>query len=322
MTAHHFDQSWPKQAPEYSEFAFENNCKSRSSVPPESPNLPVYCMTEPLASPANHPRFTQCELVHESPRSTVWKCWDSQLDCWVAVKTAENTDSAAHACLLASLNHPSIVQAFGDISLSPHSTSSLILEYAEGKTLEKMLAIGERMPEKTAIKLLQQCCSALEILHQNRLVHGDLAPNNIIANLDTDTLKIIDFEIPAEHQGTTTQGNAAQGKAKRSRGTPVTMSPEVASGRTATPLSDIYSLGCIGFYLLTGKYVFGGATSLEICWKQIRQTCPSLSRDRAISASLAQLIDHMLQKSPSDRPQSATLVAGRLATISAGYGDR
>lgn len=220
--------------------------------------------------------------------------------------------------MLASLDHPSIVQSFGDICLTPDATGSLILEYVEGETLEKQLAAGARMPEKTAVRLLQKCSSGLELLHQKQVVHGDLAPNNIIANLSGDTLKIIDFDM----LGAQTANAKPEDTSRRSRGTPVTMSPELAAGQPPTPLSDIYSLGCIGFYLLSGNYVFSGATSLEICWKQMRQPCPTLSNDKAISTRMAQLIDHMLQKSPSDRPQSATLVSDRLAAISAGHGNR
>lgn len=273
-------------------------------------------MTHILASPANHPRFSRCELVHQSKRSTVWKCWDEQLDCWVAVKTSADADSAAQANLLASLDHPCIVRSFGDVRLAGGAASSLILEYVQGKTLDDLLATGERMPERTAVNLLKKCCSALELLHLSHVVHGDLAPNNIIASQEADTLKLIDFEIPLAKTAESTNLH------KRSRGTPVAMSPEVASGQSPTPLSDIYSLGCIGYYLLTGKYVYSGATSLEICWKQIRRPCPSLSSDTAVSPPLAQLIDHMLQKSPSGRPQSVRLVSDQLATFLTGIGKR
>ncbi|GAB5403404.1 MAG: hypothetical protein Aurels2KO_16350 [Aureliella sp.] len=181
-----------------------------------------------------------------------------------------------------------------------------MLDYVAGEPISKLVYTNSPLPEGSVARILYGCSLGLSALHTVGIMHGDVAPSNVIVDQHHTRATLIDVE-PTNSQG-------------RSRGTPATMSPEVASGEQTTPLSDIYSLGCLAYFMLTGTHVFAGTTSLEICWKQKNHPCPKLSTALPTSPSrnrfqLANLVDQMLEKQPSQRPASAAVVAEQLSSL-------
>ncbi len=267
-----------------------------------------------LVNPASHDRFDKCSPIHSSTRSQVWKCWDNHTESWVALKTSTASPPKEVLELLRQINHPNVVQAIGTQALGTQALGSqdagiedaLILQFVPGQPLIRLPSKQSPLPEATAVQILRECSQALSAMHARGIVHGDIAPANVIVDEQLARATLIDIELATSGQ--------------RSRGTPVTMSPEVASGQPPTPRSDVYSLGCLAYFMLTGTHVFSGATSLEICWKQKSHPCPSLQSDPGstrpeIRPELATLVDRMLAKQPSQRPDSATQITDHLSSL-------
>ncbi|MEZ6075621.1 MAG: serine/threonine-protein kinase [Pirellulaceae bacterium] len=156
--------------------------------------------------------------------------------------------------------------------------------------------------------MLQQIASAVSAVHELGYIHGDLAPKNLMVS-DGKRITLIDFGLARAIDSA---------KFEQVRGTPAFMSPESCQAADSAirigQASDIYSFGCLAFFILTGKLPVDGATSIEILWKQIHETPPKASSLAAlpISAALDELISQCLEKSPEARPSSMANVLGRL----------
>ena len=152
----------------------------------------------------------------------------------------------------AALSHPGIVVVHDIGRDEPTGTPFIALEYLEGRTLEEMTAGGEPLGWQQALSTISRAAEALHHAHQNGIVHRDIKPANIML-LPSGQPKIMDFGIarlPASQL--TVAGDLF--------GTPSYMSPEQAAGQTADARSDIFSLGCVLYELLTGRRSFDGPT--------------------------------------------------------------
>jgi serine/threonine protein kinase len=163
---------------------------------------------------------------------------------------------------------------------------------------------------------LRQACESLEEAHQQGLVHRDLKPSNIMAcklALRHDFVKVLDFGLakfvgPVDATQLTLEGIAA--------GTPAYMAPEIALGRPdVDPRADIYALGCVAYFLLTGTVVFPDENPMSMALKQVQETPdpPSSRTEVPIAPDLEQVVLRCLAKSPAERPATAREVADLLA---------
>jgi serine/threonine-protein kinase len=222
--------------------------------------------------------------------------------------------------LTSALSHPNTIAIY-DFGRTPDGTLYYAMELLEGMTLDRIVQIGGALPAGRVIHLLEQACGSLAEAHSKGLIHRDIKPSNLIACERgglVDVLKVVDFGLVkemAEADGNLTQANVLIG-------TPFFMAPEtIRSAGAASPRSDLYALGAVAYYLLTGRHVFEGASAVEICAAHLSQqpVPPSAMSSVAVSADLESLILRCLAKDPNDRFASAAeLRSALLACAAAG----
>ena len=201
------------------------------------------------------------------------------------------------------LSHPNIVSVFdyGEDS----GILYLIMEYLEGKSLEKLVEGQNILPIETIIPMYGQVCNALDHAHQNGVVHRDIKPANIMV-LGNGLVKVTDFGIAKMvSMGMTQAGQVL--------GTPNYMSPEQVKGRQIDGRSDIFSLGIILYDLVTGEMPFGGENITTIIYKIINENpIPPRELDATIHPGLSYVICKALAKSPEERYQTCRELADDL----------
>lgn len=234
----------------------------------------------------------------------------------------------------ASLNHPNIARAqfdFGDSEEdSPYHYS--VMDYIEGVDLDRLVRKKGPLAAQYAAECTMQAALGLQYAHDRGLVHRDIKPANLMVDTE-DVVKILDFGLVQEDTDTGDSRVLANLKAlkaderKKSLGTPDYMSPEQAEARAVDRRSDIYSLGCTLYFLLTGHAPFdhvtgeegGKGTRVVRMEAHIGMTAPDiLDRRPNLPAKLVDLVRRMMAKKPADRPQTAQDVADELFVILAG----
>jgi predicted Ser/Thr protein kinase len=198
------------------------------------------------------------------------------------------------------LSHPNIVNVFdyGEDS----GILYLIMEYLEGKSLEKLVEGQNILPIETIIPIYDQVCSALDHAHQHSIVHRDIKPANIMI-LDNGLVKVTDFGIAKMMSMGMTQAGQVLG-------TPNYMSPEQVKGRQIDGRSDIFSLGIILYDLVTGEMPFAGQNITTVIYKIINENpIPPRELDATIHPGLSYVICKALAKSPDERYQTCRELA-------------
>jgi serine/threonine-protein kinase len=211
---------------------------------------------------------------------------------------------------MARVNHPNVlcIYAFGEHEGTPYFVSELV----EGVTLEAWLAARRSPPElETALRILDEVCKGVAAIHAAGTVHRDLKPSNILVDADLRT-RVADFGVSTRYAG-----NAAV--AFEMAGTPAYMAPEVAMAEgkpgKPSPLSDIYSLGCIAFELLVGQRPFQARGEFSWIVQHATQPVPVPSQLRHdLPRSFDRVLTHALAKEPAERtPSVEELRRGLLA---------
>jgi serine/threonine-protein kinase len=207
--------------------------------------------------------------------------------------------------------------ALYDFGVTPEGAFYYAMELLDGLDLETLVRRFGPLPPERAIHLLIQACDSLAEAHATGLVHRDVKPANIFAchfGLKWDFVKVLDFGLVksaasmSADDRLTSEGTIA--------GTPAYMAPEAAVGGQAIDARvDIYGLGCVGYWLLTGERVFVGRTPGEVLLHHVRTPPlpPSERAGKPIPARLEALVLACLAKDPDDRPASADALAARLA---------
>jgi serine/threonine-protein kinase len=202
------------------------------------------------------------------------------------------------------------------------------MELLDGLDLDTLVRQHGPLPAERVVHLLRQVCSALQDAHGNGLVHRDIKPANVVvsrAGTTFDFVKVLDFGLVrldrARGGGGTggEDGNAINLTADGSwSGTPGYMAPEVVLGTGDTDHRvDLYALGCVAYWLLTGLMVFEGENALQVMMQhaQVQPTPPSQRVDRPIPAALEDLVMQCLEKDPARRPASAEIMSDRLDAV-------
>jgi serine/threonine protein kinase len=261
-------------------------------------------------------RYRLDAVIASSRLSTVYKAKHLILDTYVAIKMMNATalgDEAAvgrfqkEAQSLSQLKHPNIVgvQAFGIEDGLPF----LSLDFIEGENLESLVQRQGKLPVDAALKIFEQVLEGLRYAHEHNIVHRDLKPSSIMVGQGaskTSLVKILDFGIARMFDdGKRTQGLAQSGALI---GTPVYMSPEQLNAMPVGTRSDIYSLGCIMYFALSGQPPFSGTTSMDLAREKQESQPPSLANISSLSPpvplELSRLIDRCLSPDPKDRYQN------------------
>jgi serine/threonine-protein kinase len=191
------------------------------------------------------------------------------------------------------------------------------MELLEGLSLERLVRKFGALEPARAVYLLRQVCHSLGEAHARGLVHRDVKPANILVcrlGPDDDFVKVLDFGL-VKHTGAgqTRTMLSVEGTAV---GTPSYMAPEIALGRADVDRrADIYSLGCVAYYLLTGQPVFSAATPVATAIAHVQDAPipPRLRSEFEVAPAFDALIMECLAKDPAARPGSAAVVSDRLA---------
>jgi eukaryotic-like serine/threonine-protein kinase len=265
-------------------------------------------------------RYLLERILGSGGMGDVWQGTDQQLERPVAVKVmrdrlADPRRFRREGRIAARLQHPGItvVHDVGAHGGQPF----IVMELLHGSDLAAMLsqAPGRRLPVETAVSLIVQAATALQAAHAAHVVHRDLKPANLFCQ-DNGLLKICDFgvaRITDAVDGLTTAGNVI--------GTAYYMSPEQCAGETQIDgRSDLYSLGCVLYELLTGQPPFTRGQAREIMNQHMNASPASLRTLRPdIPGDLDTIVLTMLAKDPGDRPNDAGSLAAMLqATLRSG----
>ncbi len=234
--------------------------------------------------------------------------FDLRLHRKVAIKFVSSTDFAddmherflQEARAMALVNHPNVlaIHSFGEHGTIPY----FVMELVEGRTVDAWLAASDEPPDiDAALAILQDVCAGVSAIHDAGTVHCDLKPSNVLLDRRM-RVRVADLGLAAPYIN--------GGMTKVIAGTPEYMAPELAfdDDQAASPITDVYALGCMAYELLTGKLPFDGETALAIMVKHAtEQPIPPSQQRPGLPVAFDEVILKALRKQPKDRTSSADL---------------
>ena len=243
----------------------------------------------------------------------VWRAEDTVLTRPVAVKLLR-AEFAGHdemqerfraeARHAGALSHPAIARVYDYCEPAPEHPAFLVMELVDGPSLAAVLAAGPLGAAQT-MDVVARVASGLQTAHAAALVHRDIKPANLLLAADGQ-VKITDFGIAH------VAGSVPVTRTGTVMGTPAYLAPERVSGASATPASDLYSLGVVAYECLAGAQPFTGKP-LEVAASHRDLPLPPFPH--AVPADVAQLVAELTAKNPAARPASAQEVAARAARL-------
>ncbi|MET0388844.1 MAG: serine/threonine-protein kinase [Polyangiales bacterium] len=221
--------------------------------------------------------------------------------------------------LTASLTHPNTISIY-DFGRTPDGRFYYVMELLEGLTLQQVVARDGAQPASRVVHVLRQACDALQEAHEAGLIHRDIKPDNVfLCQLGgvCDVVKVLDFGLVKQLNPSldTTKSNI-----NTLIGTPQYLSPEaIAAPERVDARSDLYALGAVAYFMLTGTPVFDGRSVVEVCSMHLHTAPEPLSTrtSQVIPSELEALVLDCLAKDPSARPASAEAMATRLQRMAA-----
>ena len=217
----------------------------------------------------------------------------------------------------ASLRSPHTVELY-DFGITDDGTLYFAMELLEGTDLETLVRQKGPLPAARVIRILQQVCESLEEAHVRGLVHRDIKPANIHLGrlgLRHDVAKVLDFGlVKAVDTDQTVSLETAAGVIP---GTPAYIAPEAALAQQIDGRADLYSLGAVAYFLLSGHLVFEGATSMQMLVRRLGEEPPPISSrtEMPIPRELERIVLWCLDRRPGERPQTAGELSRALADV-------
>ncbi len=258
-------------------------------------------------------RYEVGDLIGAGGMADVFQGRDTRLSRPVAIKILRS-DLARDPAFLsrfrreaqaaAGLNHPAIVSVYdtGEEVTESGVLPYIVMEQVNGKTIREVIRSGERLPFSRAIAVTRGILEALEYSHRNGIVHRDIKPANVMLTTGGD-VKVMDFGIARaldDASATVTHAWTVVGTANY-------LSPEQARGEVADSRSDIYSVGCLLYELLTGRPPFLGDTPVAIAYQHVSaEFTPVSELNEELPVGVDNVISGALSKDPLARYQSAS----------------
>ena len=266
-------------------------------------------------------RYEVIDKVGSGGMADVYKARDQRLNRFVAIKVLKPEYSSdksfvnkfrAEAQSAAGLSHPNIVNVYdvGDDS----GLHYIVMELVEGITLKRFIERKGKLEVKEAVGIGIQIAQGMEAAHDNRIIHRDIKPQNIIISRD-GKVKVTDFGIAKATNSNTITSNAM--------GSVHYLSPEQARGGYSDEKSDIYSLGVTLYEMLSGKVPFAGDNTVSVALLHIQgEAMPLRELDPEIPVSIDKIVQKCMQKRPERRYHSSSeLIADLKRAISNPDGD-
>jgi serine/threonine protein kinase len=223
------------------------------------------------------------------------------------------------ACLTSSLRHPNTIDVF-DFGKTRDGALFYVMEYVEGRDLQTLVEVEGPQPPARVAHLLAELSAALSEVHEQGLLHGDVKPANVMCSArddGTDQVKVLDFGL-ARRIGAVKESWAGDRDALV--GTPLYLSPEaLLSPEAVDGRSDLYAVGAVGYFLLTGTPPFTGRTVLDVLTQHLHAVPvpPSKRLGAPVPRELEALILSCLAKAPEARPASAAGLCDALLPLTA-----
>ena len=274
--------------------------------------------------PLGHYRLM--EKLGEGGMGEVWRARHQLLARPCAIKLikpdllGESSREAAterfhlEARTISRLSSPNTVHLY-DFGVSETGSFYFVMELLTGMDLSSLVQRFGPMPPERAIAVLRQACRSLGEAHAEGLLHRDIKPQNLFLcrlGLDVDVVKLLDFGLVKSLNEDRTQLTAAD----TLTGTPAYMPPERVVGGAADERSDIYSLGCVAYWMLTGRTVFTGEPmAVMIHHARTPPKPPSTISPSTIPERLEQIVLACLEKTPQKRPSSALDLWNQLGEV-------
>ncbi|MDD3363592.1 MAG: protein kinase [Syntrophomonas sp.] len=251
-------------------------------------------------------RYELIEIIGEGGMSTVYKARDRVLDRIVAVKILKDEFSRdknfvekfkTEALSAARISHPNIVNIY-DVG-QENDIHYIVMELVDGKTLKDMIRSQAPLSIERAVDIAIMVCDGVQHAHEKGIIHRDIKPHNILIT-EHGMVKVADFGIArAVSSGTITYGNNIVGSVHY-------FSPEQARGEAINRTTDIYSIGCILYEMLTGKVPFDADSPITIALRHIHDVPPSpRTINNAIPPALEGIIYKAMEKVPANRFSTA-----------------
>jgi serine/threonine-protein kinase len=263
-------------------------------------------------------RYHVKEIIGMGGMGTVFRAQDAELDEIVAIKTLRpeilSQDPSAlerfkgEIRLARRISHRNVVRThdLGEIN----GTYFISMEYVDGKSLKDLIRARGRIPAGATVTIGKQLLRALEVAHEQGVIHRDIKPQNVVVTPD-GVLKVMDFGIARlanRSQGVTQAGMVV--------GTPDYMAPEQLLGDDVDARADLYAAGVVLYECLTGSVPFTAATPIELIAQVLEGAPPPLRKsDADVPEPLADLVMRALEKDPARRPQTATAFHDALEAI-------
>ena len=272
------------------------------------------------------------ERIGSGGMGEVWRASHQHLRRPAAVKIIRTPEGAAankdqstallkrfqrEAQATAELHSQHTVQIY-DFGVSSDGRFYYVMEFLDGADMQTLVEQHGPMSPARAIFLLEQLCDSLDDAHRSGLVHRDIKPANVIVcryGHRYDFVKVVDFGLVQSAASDNADIRlTADGQAP---GTPASMAPEIATGKPADARSDIYAIGCVAYWLVTGALVFDADSSLQVILKHVqeRPVPPSERTEMPLPKALDDAILACLAKDPAKRPQSCAELLETLAAI-------
>jgi eukaryotic-like serine/threonine-protein kinase len=214
------------------------------------------------------------------------------------------------------LNNPHTVAIY-DYGRTPEGVFYYAMEYLDGINLQSLVEEDGPQPEGRVVSILRQICASLYEAHTMGLVHRDIKPANIMLNrrgAEPDVVKVLDFGLVKAVE----DGKEGKQSEREMSGTPLYMSPEsIQTPESVDACSDLYAVGAVGYFLLTGQTAFSARTLGELCQQHLTAIpeAPSQRLGHPISTELEHAILACLEKSRAKRPQTARDLAAMLDRV-------
>ena len=270
-------------------------------------------------------RYQLGQMIGTGGMADVYLAQDLRLSREVAVKILRSDlarDPAfvarfnKEALAAAALNHPGIVSVYdsGQEQTKSGAMPYIVMEYVEGQTLREILHQGDRLPFGRAVEVIEGVLAALAYSHKQGIVHRDIKPGNIMIT-EGGEIKVMDFGIARALSDV----GATLTSTWNIVGTAQYLSPEQATGGQADLRSDLYSVGCLFYELISGRPPFSGETPVAIAYQHVSATPASItSVEPSLDPALNSFFAVALAKSPTDRYQSAAAMLKDLKRLSVG----
>jgi serine/threonine protein kinase len=273
-----------------------------------------------VSTSTNYGQYRLLSVVNVGQTTQLWYAYDEQTRNFVAIKMllpkyARNAAQMAslkwEQKIAGDLKSDRLIRIFDYVNID--QTPFLVMEWFPAPNLKMVLSQGYAAYAPHLHKIMILMSEALAVLHKKHFVHMDVKPDNFLYDPEDQNLKLLDFALTKK---------AASGFSrffsfkKKTQGTASYMSSEQILSKGVTERSDVYSLGCTFYELLTGKLPYTGNSLNELLQKHISGSVPPASaRNRNLTTEMVHLIASMMAKKPDDRPRNCDELSDYLKKI-------